>query len=181
MNLSHWRLENEQPSYKGYLNVCTRTYSMPNGVVADWDILVFSNTVSILALTESGQVVLAQQFRPGPNKVLTEMPGGIIEEGETVLQAAARELLEETGYTAASFHLVGKTWMAGFATRQDHIAVARDCIKVAEPSGDELEFISTKLMSLTDFRQHLCTGDVTDAGAAFLGLSWLDEQSINKE
>ena len=55
-------------------------------------------STAVFALTTSNQVILARQFRPGPNAVLDELPGGAIEGGETPEQAGERELLEETGY-----------------------------------------------------------------------------------
>jgi len=92
-----WELIAQRSGPAGYLTLHTNTYRQPDGSVADWDILAESDTVAILALTRDGRVVLARQYRPGPNRILDELPGGGIDPEESLITAAARELLEETG------------------------------------------------------------------------------------
>lgn len=66
---------------------------------ADW--------VNIIAITADRQVVLVRQFRHGIEEVTIEIPGGMIDPGEEPLQAAIRELYEETGYTSESWNQIG--------------------------------------------------------------------------
>ena len=49
-----------------------------------------------MALTEDGKIITTEQFRPGPNAVLNELPGGYVDDGETREEAVRRELLKET-------------------------------------------------------------------------------------
>ena len=60
--------------------------------------------MNILALTSSDEAVLIRQYRHGTRAIVTEIPGGMIDDGEQPIQAARRELQEETGFTA-------KTWV----------------------------------------------------------------------
>lgn len=91
-----WRLVDERPGPSKYLSVRTRTYVMPDASRSDWDILEGNRTVAVVALTDDHLVVLTRQFRPGRDGVLLELPGGIVDDEEDVIDAAARELREET-------------------------------------------------------------------------------------
>lgn len=167
-----WELLAERPRTGGWLPVSTRTYRMPDGSVSDWDIHVPSfTTVAVLAMTADDQVVVARQFRPGPDRVLLDLPGGIVDSGEDIGQAAARELREETGYAASSLEIAGRTWAFGASTWRRHVAIARDCQLVGAVSswgGDE--YCEPVLLSLGDFRQVLRSGETTDVDLGYLAL-----------
>jgi ADP-ribose pyrophosphatase len=109
---SSWELLCQRPGPIGYMTVVTNTYRLPDGSVPDWDILAAHDSVAVLAFTSNDEVVLVRQYRPGPNAVLDELPGGMIDAGETPIDAARRELLEETGYRGG-VSIVGYTFVAG--------------------------------------------------------------------
>src|ERR1700754_193321 len=72
---------------------------MPDGrIVEDYYVLEYPNWVNAVALTEEGKVILVQQYRHAAGIVSTELPGGVIEKGESAEDGLRRELLEETGY-----------------------------------------------------------------------------------
>src|SRR5262245_6274253 len=64
--------------------------------------------VSIVALTADGRLLLVRQYRPAVEQVTLELPCGHVEPGETPEEAARKELLEETGYVADQFELLGE-------------------------------------------------------------------------
>jgi len=156
----------------GYLPVVHRRYALPDGTEAVWDIFGGAASVAIVAVTDDDEVVLARQFRPGPGRVLDELPGGYVDQGEDVIVAAERELLEETGYSG-QFQLAGSTWLASSARTRRHVAVARQAKRVADPSPEPGEFVEVVLKDLDEFRDHLRAGDLTDVDLGYLALDHL--------
>jgi ADP-ribose pyrophosphatase len=65
--------------------------------------------VNVVAVTKDGRVVLIEQYRHGAGEIVLEIPGGMVDGDEAPEAAARRELLEETGYSAAEFVLLGKS------------------------------------------------------------------------
>ena len=61
----------------------TSTYRMPDGAETDWDVMTAADAVAVVALTDDQRVILARQFRPGPDRLLDELPGGELNDGET--------------------------------------------------------------------------------------------------
>lgn len=167
-----WQQIDERPGSAGYLPVSTRTYRLPDGTTADWDVFGAPRTVAVLALTPDDEVVLARQFRPGPAAVLDELPGGFVDEGEDVVAAAGRELREETGF-AGVLEMAGTTWLAANSRTQRFVVVARHAREVAPPENDEGEFCEPVLLPLARFRDHIRAGQLTDVDLAYLALDHL--------
>ena len=168
-----WKPLGERPGGSGYLPITTRRYQLPDGNETDWDIFGPERSVATLALTPLRQVVLARQFRPGPGLLLNEMPGGVVEDGEDPLEAAARELCEETGY-AGRCELAGETWLAAGSRTRRFSVVTLDAETVGNPKTDPGEFCETVLVPLETFRQQLRAGQLTDADLGYLALDHLN-------
>lgn len=167
-----WKKLIESPYRAGYRKMLKRTFELPDGRVVDFDVKDEGNPVCVLALTANNEVVLAKQFRPGPEKVLLELPGGGMENGESPEAAIRRELLEETGY-AGDLFFVGTSLCCAYSTRLRYNFVATKCLRVQEAKNDENEFIEVVKMPLEDFIAHLHGGQLTDIATGFLGLSYL--------
>ena len=167
-----WQKLGEQPLQLGYRKILRRTFRLPDGRVDDFEIKHEPQVVCILAITAEQQVILARQFRPGPEQILLELPGGGIEPGETPQQAIIRELLEETGYTG-NVSYIGTSLDCAYTTLVRHNFVATSCHRVQEPQTGEGEFTEAVLMPLADFRQHLRRGQLTDIETGYLGLDYL--------
>jgi ADP-ribose diphosphatase len=167
-----WEKMGEEVIRRGYRALIKRAFRLPNGTVADFEIKREEPTVCVVAVTGEGGVILARQFRPGPEAVLLELPGGAVEDGETPLEAIQRELLEETGY-AGELHYLGQSYHCAYSTRVSHGFVATACRKVAEPNLDEREDIEVVELSLEAFRAHVRGGQMTDVGIAYQALDYL--------
>jgi ADP-ribose pyrophosphatase len=171
IRVGEWTQLSELDRPAGFLTVRGRKYRYPDGREDVWDILIGGATVAIVAVTDDEQVVLARQYRPGPGRILLELPGGNADGDESVEAAAARELLEETGYEAASLKIVMQTYLASYASHRRYAILARGCRKVAGPRLDDGEFVETVLMPVREFLEHVLGGQLTDTDLAFAGLT----------
>ena len=142
---------------------------LPDGREVGWDLLDTPATVAVLPLTPEGRVVVVGQYRPGPGRVVVSIPGGLVDTGESPQEAAARELLEETGYRAGSLEVVGAVNPTN-AIRPWYAAVARDCVRVAEQALDEHEHIEVDLISLDELRSQLRVGRLGSLAQTYLAL-----------
>ena len=79
---------------------------MPSGVeMEDYYVLEYPDWINVIAITEDGKFILEEQYRHGTQSVDYELCAGTFEKGETALEAAQRELLEETGYAGGKWTL----------------------------------------------------------------------------
>lgn len=121
--------------------------------------------VNIIAITRDGEVVLVEQYRHGIRDLTVEIPGGCIdEEDEEPLQAAIRELREETGYVCQNWSLLGVNHPN--PALQDNLCytfLAEQAEKIEEPSfdGTGTERIKTSTVSITRLSSMIRSGQIT--------------------
>jgi ADP-ribose pyrophosphatase len=151
------------------MRIVTRKYELPDGRLTEWYLVDGGKTVAIFALTPENDVILVRQFRPGPNRVLDEMPGGYVDSGESPVEAARRELLEETEYEG-DVQILASTWLSASATTQKFVAIARNCRRIGEPAQHDYELCEPVIVSLQDFRDQLRRGELTDTDLGYLAL-----------
>ena len=94
-------------SYKVFSLRTDRAVSPRTGLEHDFFILESSSWVNVIPLTPEKEVVMVRQYRHGIRGVTLEIPGGLVEGGDTPQGAAERELMEETGYRAGRMLLLG--------------------------------------------------------------------------
>lgn len=170
--MDDWVLIKRSPGSAGYLPVEAMTFRLPDGSISTWDVFGRRAAVAVLALSPERHVILARQFRPGPGRILDELPGGYVEDRETVIDAAARELREETGYVG-DLEFAGSTWLAANSRTQRFVVVAREAHRVSDSSPDVGEFCETRTVPMSEFRRLLRSGEMTDVDLAYLALDHL--------
>ena len=116
------------------LRMRTDTVRMPGGDTAGREIVEHPGAVGVLGLDESGQVLMIRQYRHPVGGLLWEIPAGLRDKpGEPLLATAERELLEETGYRAADWRVLGDFLTSpGFSTERIRIFLARGLTRVPE-------------------------------------------------
>jgi 8-oxo-dGTP pyrophosphatase MutT (NUDIX family) len=135
---------------------------LPNGVaIEEFHLIGAPDWVAVVALTDDGEVLLVDQYRHGIGGVSRELPAGVIDDGETALQAAERELREETGYAAASWQpLLTVATEPSRHTNRAHFFFATGARRVAEPSGDASENIAVCLLPPRELIQGIDRGEL---------------------
>src|SRR5258708_6142978 len=121
-----------------------------------------SDWVNVIALTAKSEVVLIEQFRHGVEDTIIEIPGGMVDPGEVPLDAAKRELAEETGYMSAKWTFLGKS-RPNPAIQNNEIFhfLAMDCMATKPVHFDEHESIVTKLVQLDEVRHMIGAGAIS--------------------
>ena len=89
-----------------WLSVRQECVQLPSGAqIPTWYILEFPDWINVIAITEDGKMVMEDQYRHALGETHYELVAGVVDEGETPLQAAQRELSEETGYEGGEWNL----------------------------------------------------------------------------
>lgn len=124
---------------------------LPTGQTIGAHILEYDDEIIVFALTRDRQVVLIRQYRHGVQDVILEFPGGSVDQGETPLEAARRELMEETGYASEKFIALGQVSPNPAIYRnQLHIFLAVDVEFSGRQSVYDAEGTEVVLMPLED-------------------------------
>ena len=177
------RLISSRTVYRGPVFwVTTDEVQEPGGVRARRDVIHHSGSVVVLAVDESRstpRVLLERQYRHAANDYLWELPAGRIDPGEQALHAAKRELLEETGYTAAHWRRILKFYASpGFVAETMSVYLATGLrAGTAQPEADEV--IHKRMVPLPAAIRMVLNGTIRDA-KTISSVLWLDREGRGK-
>jgi len=151
----------------------------PTGVTVRRDIVRHTGSVVVLALDESQtepRILLLRQYRHAAQQYLWELCAGRIDEGESELVAAKRELREETGYTARRWKRIFRYYASpGFVAETMAVYVARD-LQPGPAQPEEDEIIEAKFFPLDQAVHMVMSGRIRD-GKTISGVLWLESQT----
>lgn len=161
-----------EPIFQGrVISLQVDTVKLPNGELAKREIIKHPGAVAVLAIKDDRMLVV-EQYRKPLEKSQVEIPAGKLDPGEEPLEAAKRELEEETGFKAGSIqHICSFYTSPGFANEILHLYVAEDLTK-GEVRLDEDEFLECESITLEQAKQYILEQRISDAKTITAVYAW---------
>jgi len=156
--------------YNGKIfDVVLEKVTLPNGVVKNREIVRHPGAAAMVPLLDDGNVVLIKQYRHAVGQFVWEIPAGTLEPEEDSLACARRELVEETGYEAATLNKLTEVWPApGYTDEKIHIFLATG-LTMAEQNLEDDEVLEIQPTPLETALEMIESGEIQD-GKTIVGL-----------
>lgn len=138
---------------------------LPNQAEGEWECIRHPGGALVIPVTADGKLVLVRQYRFAVQGRLLEFPAGTIEPDEIPLQTIQREIQEEVGYQAQTWHSLGNFPLApGYSDEYIYAFLATDLEKIEQPpAGDADEDIEVVYLTPNEFEQAVQHGEGVDA------------------
>lgn len=172
--LTETLLDGEEVFTGRLLKVKRDRVRLPDGTEAIREHIAHPGAVVIIAVLDSGKLLVERQYRHPLNQVVLELPAGKVDHGEPILDTARRELREETGYKAKTWlHLGTMHPCIGYSNEKIEIFLARGLSYVGH-ARDQEEFLEVVEITLADALFAVRDGEITD-GKTITCLLWADK------
>jgi len=172
------RIEPTRVHEVGWLTVVRKTFQTHKGDEQMLEALgrEGEHCAVVIALTPDHQVIVARQFRPGPEKIMEELPGGVVDPGEDFMAGAIRELEEETGFLPRHIEPLGDIYKDAYSNTVWHYFWAVGCTPTKTGQKlDKDEHIEVGLISIDELIKNARAGNMIDIQAVFLAYDKLVE------
>ncbi|MBI5381508.1 MAG: NUDIX hydrolase [Opitutae bacterium] len=184
--MKHWTRTNRRTLIKDrWLTLYADDCLLPNGVtITPYYVMDEKEWVHIVAVDSQGLVLVTRQYRYATNVICAELPCGAAEEDELPLNAAKRELKEETGFEAADWSPLGVMYAnPARQTNRIHCYLARELHDSGHRTLDISEDIAFKFMSLPEIKRMIHSGEFGQAlhiASFFLAAEHLNQPTTQK-
>lgn len=139
------------------------TVKLPNGSVSKREVALHNGAVCVVAITEKNEIIMERQYRYPFDEVIWEIPAGKLDKNETdPLQAAKRELKEETGYTAENYRFIGEYYGSPAILRERIYMYLATGLKEGEQKLDEDEFLDVVKLPLEEVVKMIAENQIPD-------------------
>lgn len=153
-----------------YCQIEKQRVVLPDGSEGDWYVSLNRDAVIVIPVLKDGSILLQKQYKHGGGEVVIEFCAGLVDEGEEPIDAAARELQEETGYTAPQFEHLHTVFSNPTGSRMRyHYFLAKDAELTAETNFDAAEQIELLMVPSLDAAKALLMDKNTPTTAGMLG------------
>jgi ADP-ribose pyrophosphatase len=166
-------------AHSKFLNVESHTIQLPDGsVIEDWPWIIIPSAAIVLASTSDQRFLCFRQTKYAVEGTSLAPVGGMLEPGEPPLEAAKRELLEETGYESPHWiHLGDYKVDPNRGVAVMHLFYARQARQVTQPKADDLEDQNLLKLTISELEDALHSGEFKVlAWAAVVAMALLHER-----
>jgi ADP-ribose pyrophosphatase len=145
------------------LKVMVKKERLPHGYLATYEMIKHPGASLVVPFLAKDKIIMLKQLRPVIDSYIYELPAGTLDRNETPLSCARREIIEETGYSARRFTLLGKIYpVPGYSTERIYLYKAED-LRREEHIPEEDEVIETHVFTRAAIRKLFKSGKITDA------------------
>lgn len=148
-----------------WMNLRQDRVQLPSGsIVPEWFVLEFPDWINVIAVTRDGHIVMEDQYRHALGQTHFELPAGVVDPGETPLEAAKRELSEETGFGGGEWSLFMKVSPNPTNhTNFSYTFLATDVEPIGTQHQEATEDIRVHLLTLDEVYEILTSGQIVQA------------------
>jgi ADP-ribose pyrophosphatase len=159
-----WKLVSQEVIYQclPFLSLQKQVILLPDGrKIDDYHYLQMPEASVISAMTADDKVILLEGYKHGPGRISTFLPGGQVDDGETPLLAAQRELLEETGYESDHWFSLGSyVPHSNYGCGRAHLFRAMNARRVSEPNSGDLGETEVRVLDFNNILKLVKQGKI---------------------
>ena len=170
------RLSRDLVAHGAIIDYYQDTIQVPNGNIVKWDFIKHKGAAAVVPVDDKEHLIMVKQYRNALDRYTLEIPaGGLNGQAEPTMEAAARELAEETGYTAEHMELLLtiRTTVA-FCNEKIDIYLAKG-LKAGKQHLDEDEFVRVGAYTVEELTEKIYAGEIEDSKTIAAILAYKDK------
>lgn len=170
------RLSRDLVAHGAIIDYYQDTIQVPNGNVVKWDFIKHNGAAAVVPVDDEGRLIMVKQYRNALERYTLEIPaGGLNGQEEPTIETAARELAEETGYTAEHMELlITLCTTVAFCNEKIDIYLAKG-LKPGEQHLDEDEYVRVGSYTVEELTEKIYAGEIQDSKTIAAILAYKDK------